>query len=80
MNPSVATGQFHLSGMRLYFIFVEFWDKLQLEPYSCKKDVAYHVICPNNISYLPANVNFFKELNNMYQVMIYISIIVPITI
>ncbi|KAI9319187.1 mediator complex subunit 13 C-terminal-domain-containing protein [Dichotomocladium elegans] len=46
---------------------VTFWEKLNLEPYSQRKNVSYFVIFPSNEQIEPACIQFFKGLSTVYE-------------
>ena len=46
---------------------IKFWDKLNIEPYSKQKNVAYLVLCPDVDSIIKNTKNYFKELNSIYE-------------
>ncbi|KAI9253200.1 mediator complex subunit 13 C-terminal-domain-containing protein [Sporodiniella umbellata] len=44
-----------------------FWEKLRLEPYSCKKHIHYFIIYPENESIERNVAQFFKNLSTLYE-------------
>lgn len=44
-----------------------FWEKLGLEPYSCKKQIKYLVIYPDNNNIKISATKFFQGLGAVYQ-------------
>ncbi|KAG0750027.1 hypothetical protein G6F62_005120 [Rhizopus arrhizus] len=47
--------------------FIMFWEKLRLEPYSCKKHINYFIIYPENDSTERSISQFFKNLGTLYE-------------
>ena len=48
---------------------IEYWEKIQLQPFSPKKTFFYYVLHPNNFSHFQGIIkDYFKELSCIYEV------------
>jgi len=46
---------------------IKFWDKLNIEPYSKQKNIAYLILCPDVDVIVKNTKNYFKEFNSIYE-------------
>lgn len=68
--PSVLVG-YEKDWVSMSPYALQLWDKLNLEPYSYTRDVAYIVVAPENDFVLTNVRTFFKELSSTYEVWVF---------